>query len=229
MKASWTTNLLLKGVAVLLAVFLWNYYRSEDQAIRFVTVPLQFDNLPANRELSGEIPAAVTVQLEAPEAMARSLTPDWVTAQIDLAEVGLGDQRVRLGAEQIRAPAGARVLGITPDLVSLSVERKIQKIVPIEPRTQGEPAAGFELGRISLLPAQATLEGPESEVARATRALTEWIAVGGRTQTFQEGVAVIPPEGSRARVVGPRSAIAKVEVGEVGALAAGEPAAPPGP
>ena len=214
MKASWITNVILKVLALLLAIFLWNFYRAEEAAIRFVTIPVQYQNLPADRELSGDVPGSVTLQLEAPEAMARGLTPDWIDARIDLSDVGIGEQSVRVAPEQVRVPAGARVLSITPDTISLMVENKVRKTLAVDPRVRGEVAAGYEVIRVSLTPTEITVEGPLSEVNQTTTAVTDWIDLRRRSETFQEGVSVVP-DNSRVRLIGARSAIATVEVAPI--------------
>ena len=209
MKASWTGNLLLKAFALLLALLMWYYYRADQQAIHFVTVPLQFQNLPSNRELSGDIPGSVTIQMEAPEAMVRGLTPDWIDARIDLSEVGVGQQTLAVRLEQV--PAGARVLSIIPGTITLLVESKIQKTLPVEPRVRGEPAPGYEVVSVRMLPMQVIIEGPQSQVERTEKAITDWIDIRGKSSTFQEGVSVVPDSGG-VRLVGARSAIATVEI-----------------
>ena len=211
MRANWITNVLLKALALLVAVLLWNFYRAEQPAIRFVVAPVQFHNLPPDRELSGDVPTSITVQVEAPEAVARGLTPEWVDASIDLSGVGLGEQQVRVDPEQVRVPVGAKVLSVTPDSIELTVESKIQKVLPVEARLRGQVASGYEVVRVTLLPRQVTVEGPESEVERTEKAVTEWIQLRGRTGTFQEGVSVVP-DNPRVRLVGARSAIGTVEI-----------------
>jgi YbbR domain-containing protein len=211
MKASWKTNFLLKASALALALVVWYGYRIEQLAIRFVTVPLQFQNLPADRVLSGDVPESITVQLEAPEAMARGLSPDRIDARLDLAGVVLGPQEVRLDPEDIRIPAGVRVISIEPTAVPLTVERKARRTLPVEARVRGEAGSGFRIAEVRLLPTTVTVEGPESEVGRTEKARTDWVDVRGQTATFQEGVAVVP-DNTRVRIVGARSAIVTVEI-----------------
>ena len=214
MRGSWTTNVALKTAALALALLFWYAYRTEQLSIRFVTVPLQFQNLPGDRVLSGDVPGTITVQLEAPEAMARGLTPDRIDAEIDLSNVELGTQEIRVDPERVRIPAGVRLLSITPTAIPLTVERRVRKTLPLEPRVRGAPGAGFVIAEVRLLPTQITVEGPESEVERTTKAITDWIEVRGQTSTFQEGVSVVP-NNTHVRLVGARSAIVTVEIREV--------------
>ncbi|MGD8376899.1 MAG: hypothetical protein PVF68_12215 [Acidobacteriota bacterium] len=211
MKGSWTTNIALKIAALVLAAGVWYTYRTDQLGIRFVTVPLQFQNLPADRVLSGDVPGSITVQLEAPEAMARSLTPDRIEAEVDLASVELGLQEVRIDPEEVRIPAGVRLLSITPAIIPLKVERRVRKTLPVEARVRGEAGAGHEVTAIRLLPTEVVVEGPASEIETSTKAFTEWITIRGQVDTFQEGVAVVP-DSSKVRLVGARSAIVTVEI-----------------
>jgi len=211
MRARWTTNLLLKALALLLALFLWNLYRTEAQAVRSLTVPLQFENLADDRELAGEVPAAIAVQVEAPEPLARTLSPEWIDAVVDLRRAELGVQEFAIGPEVVRLPAGVRLLSASPASLTLRIEPTSTKQVAIEPRVRGTVKEGFELGRVSVQPPLATIEGPESEVAAASRALSEAIPVNGREATFQVGVALLLENG-RLRLISPRTAIATIEI-----------------
>ena len=220
MRAPWTTNLLLKALALLLALFLWNLYRTESLAVRSLTVPIQLENLAEDREVAGDVPVSITVQVEAPEA--RTLSPELIDAIIDLRNAGIGEQEFALGPDVVRLPAGARLLSVAPASVKLRIEATAAKQVPIEPRVRGSVKDGFKLGRVSVQPVFATLEGPESEIAKATRALTEAVVVNGRDTTFQAGVALVV-DGRHLRLITPRTAIATIEVLPVD----GETPAPP--
>jgi len=215
MRARWTTNLLLKALALLLALFLWNLYRTETLAVRSLTVPIEFENLAEGREVAGDLPGSITVEVEAPEPLARTLSPEWIDAIVDLRNVGIGERELALGPDVVRLPAGARLLSVSPASIALRIEATTTKQVPIEPRVRGTVKEGFQVGRLSVQPMLATLEGPESEVRRATRVLTEPVAVNGRDATFQAGVA-LALEGGRLRLITPRSAIATIEVLPIG-------------
>lgn len=224
MRTNWTTNILLKVGALGLALVVWYTYQTDQLAIRFVTVPLQFQNLPADRVLSGDVLGSITVQLEAPEAMARALSPDRIDARIDLGSVVLGGQEVRLDPEDVRIPAGTRVLSIEPTTIPLTVERKVRKTLEVEARVRGTPGEGYEVAQVRLTPPSVTVEGPESEVSLTEKAHTEWINLRGQTGTFQEGVAVVP-DNTRVRIVGARSAIVTVEIQPVPGKDSGKPPA----
>ena len=216
MKGSWTTNIVFKLAALALALGVWYAYRTEELGIRFVTVPLQFQNLPADRVLSGDVPGTITVQLEAPEVMARGLTPDRVDAQIDLSSVDLGAQEIRVDPELVRIPAGVRVLSITPTTIPLTVERRVRKTLFVEPRVRGSAGEGFEVAEVRLLPTEVVVEGPASEIERTEKAITEWITLRGQTVTFQKGVAVVP-DNNEVRLIGVRSAIVTIEIRAISA------------
>ena len=145
MRARWTTNLLLKALALLLALFLWNLYRTETLAVRSLTVPIEFENLAEGREVAGDLPGSITVEVEAPEPLARTLSPEWIDAIVDLREVGIGARELALGPDVVRLPAGARLLSVSPASIALRIEPTTTKQVPIEPRVRGTVKDGFQL------------------------------------------------------------------------------------
>jgi YbbR domain-containing protein len=54
--------------------------------------------------------------------------------------------------------------------------------LPVVPAIEGEPAAGFVVGKPVSNPAAVDVVGPEGAVARATEAITEPVAVSGARQ-----------------------------------------------
>ncbi len=123
MKASWTANLILKILSLLVAVLVWNFYRTEPTSTRVLTVPLEYGDPPQHLALTEDPPATILLRLRAPEATFRALADRGISARIDLSSLTTGQQFIPVTASNFQVPAGAEVLRIEPDLVSLHVER----------------------------------------------------------------------------------------------------------
>ena len=61
---------------------------------------------------------------------------------------------------------------------TLDVDGIGERIVPIVPSVEGEPAPGFLVGNITVEPATVEIVGPESILRRVTEAITEPVWVG---------------------------------------------------
>ncbi len=76
-------------------------------------------------------------------------------------------------------PFGVKVVKITPSILTLSLERTVQKVVPVRPRLVGRPAAGFEVGEVRADPAEVRIAGPRSRVQAVESAFTEPLSIEG--------------------------------------------------
>ena len=87
-------------------------------------------------------------------------------------------------------PFGIDVVKITPARITLVFEQTLQAAVPVEPRVEGEPAAGFEVAEVVSQPATLRVAGPASRVAAVGSAYTEVLSVRGATRPITADLAV---------------------------------------
>jgi YbbR domain-containing protein len=93
----------------------------------------------------------------------------------------------------------------------LELEKSARRTVPIVPVTDGDPAPGFVVGRITSDPAMVDIEGPESHVKQVGEATTEPVEVNGRKERTTDIVAIGVTDSS-VRLVKPQSANVTVEI-----------------
>lgn len=202
-------NLYLKVFSLVLAIVCWYVVRSEQERVRDFAVPLQYVNLPADLDLSGRVVDTVVVRLRAPEPVLRTITEDRLAARIDMGSAPLGEQYVTLTPGMIKAPGGALIDHISPDLIKVSIDRKVRRDVPVVAEFSGALPSPFEKVRHVVEPPRVTIEGPANEVAKVTRALTGTILLDGETSDFEVAATPIPdaPSWSRVRVISPRGPV----------------------
>jgi hypothetical protein len=87
-------------------------------------------------------------------------------------------------------PYGIDVAQVLPPTISLSLERSVRRIVPIVPATDGDPAPGFVVGRISAEPSTVLVVGPESHVRDVASATTEPVEINGKSERVRDVVTV---------------------------------------
>ncbi len=214
MKASWTANMILKILSLVVAVLVWNFYRTEPTSTRVLTVPLQYGDPPQHLALTEDPPTTIRLRLRAPEATFRTLTDRGIPARIDLSSLTTGQQFIPVTASNFQVPVGAEVLRIEPDLVSLHVERKQERPILVEAETIGQPAPGYQLVGVTLTPERVRVEGPESAVRKIEKLRTGSIDITGRQATFSEEVSVVT-ETAAVRISQEGSTVATVEIREI--------------
>src|SRR5437667_3590402 len=161
----WVThNWYLKLISVVLATMLWMLVATETSSEIGMEVPLEYRNIPPQLEITGDTTNMVQVRLRGSSNVIRDITSKDVSTTIDLSKMRPGEKIVPLSPQNVQAPFGAEVIRVNPSSVRFSLQRTIVKTVPIVPKIVGQPADGYEVGRVSVSPGTVEVEGPESRV-----------------------------------------------------------------
>jgi len=201
----------LKVLAIALASLLWLTVAGEHVVERSLRVPLAVRNLPTSLEIVGDLPAAVDVRVRGSSAQLSRLDAGEVVAMVDLTGARPGSRLFHLRTDEVRVPYGIDVAQVMPPSLSLSLEKSAQRTVPIVPATDGDPAPGFVVGRISAEPSTIQIIGPESHVREVAEATTEPVEIDGKSERVRDVVAVGVTDSS-VRLAQPLSATVVVEI-----------------
>jgi YbbR domain-containing protein len=172
-------NLALKLVSLALAGLLWFVIAGEKTSEMGVSAHVELQNFPKDLEVTGEPVDVIEVRLRASPGIIQRIAPGDVSAQVDLAGMLEGEHIIHLTERSIRLPFGVNVVKITPSILTLDLERTLQKVVPIHPRILGRPAPGYEVGEVAAEPADIRIAGPKSRVHEVESAFTEAVSVEG--------------------------------------------------
>lgn len=191
----------LKLLALVIAAALWIVVSGEEESVRTYTVPLDFTALSRDRILSGETPGTVQVRVRGSDAVLRSLAADDLHIPINIGRLRPGERAVEaLAPGSVQGiPSGAAVESVSPEALSLLVERRVSRAIHLQARLEGSPAKGHVLGAVELEPDHVVFDGPESELAPVSMAATEPILLDGRNRTFIV-VAGVPLPSPRVRL-----------------------------
>ena len=201
----------LKVLSLLLAVLLWFMVAGQKDAERSLRIPLEFQNIPEQLELTEEPPSFVDVRLRGPSGSLGQVRAGDVVAVLDLASARPGRRLFHLTPEQVSAPAGLRVIHVLPATVGLTFETSSSKTVPVVPVVEGEPAPGYVVGRVTATPAMAHIVGPESALQRLTEATTEPIVIKGQRARVRERVNVAVADDA-VRLQSAQTALVTIEI-----------------
>lgn len=162
----------LKILALFMAVFLWYFVVGEDQVDITLTVPIEILNLPADLIIANHYKRDIEVTVRGPRSMIQDIRQQNITRSINLANAKPGTMVIKNEADSIHFPIGITVLRLQPANTTLLIDKLVQKNLPIHPVIEGEPAPGYELGKIRLRPDKLTVSGPkqilESQLALKT-------------------------------------------------------------
>lgn len=204
-------NLPLKLVSLLVAGVLWLAVSGQSTVERNVQVPIEYRNVPEGMEIVGDPPGTVDVRLRGSSGNLGRVVAGDVVAALDLTNARPGMRIFNLQPTDVRVPFGVEVVQVTPPTVSLDFEYSGQKVVPVSPVIEGDPAPGFVIGRITTSPATVEVLGPVGRLGTLREATTEPVRVDGARSSVQDRVT-IGVEDRAVRLREPQNAVVTVEV-----------------
>ena len=193
MKRLFTHNPRLKGLALVIALVLWILVTGERESARIYPVRINYV-VSDDQVLVGDHPETVAVSLRGTQLLLGNFDPLRLSLDLDLRGEASGERKIPLDTErQLRGiPAGLAVEAITPQILTLQVEKKIRRLLPVAPRIEGVPNPGCRLVGNSVDPVTVLVEGPEKQVIAMSSVGTERIDLSGRCSTTVLSVEGLP-------------------------------------
>jgi YbbR domain-containing protein len=182
----------LKVLALLITGVLWLSVASRPLSqVALSGVPIEF-KLPESPALTVSKYDTVTarVYLEGPRDVLDGLRAGQFTVTADMSAVEPGVRVIPLKIEPNRLPANVRVREIDPRAIRVTVERVVEKEVPITPRFEGQPPSGYEVIDWQIKPPTVKIGGADSLVRDITEVSTETVGLADKTVTFSRLVAI---------------------------------------
>jgi len=172
-------NLGFKLVSLAIAILLW-WSVGRDQPIEIpMTVPLEFQNAPANLEINSDYPFQARLTLRGPERLLQGLNPSRIHAVLDLQGAGAGERTFDLSRNDIHVPRNVNVVQIVPAQFHISFDRSVARTVPVQPRVIGSLLSGYGIRTVTADPATITIVGPERRVQAIQTAMTDPVDATG--------------------------------------------------
>jgi YbbR domain-containing protein len=205
-------NLTLKLVAIILAVMIWFLVVGEKRSEVRYTVPIEFRNLAEQLELVQQSVTQVEVTVRGFSSVVKRLTVGDIDVHIDLNTVKEGTNSFVLSSGDITVPIGTTVIQVSPSDVSIVVDSRANKLIPIKPVTRGVPGDGYILGDVTVEPGGVTVTGAQTLLKATSKIETEAIAVDNMTEDIVKKVKVRLPNGLRIEKEEAQSVSVRVKV-----------------
>ncbi len=193
----------LRILSLALAILIWFFVsveKREPQSDRVVDANVTYKTAPGFVVLDPI--QAIQVRIRGTQTQLRSVNPFLVDAQVELPAAQVGPREVVLGSEHLSLPSGIEVVSIEPNVLRLELDREISDLLPVEPRLEGEPAAGAIARTPEAIPSEVLVRGPESRLRSVGALSTTPVDLTGHALDFEERAAVVSPD-SLIKVVDP--------------------------
>jgi YbbR domain-containing protein len=114
----------IKVVAVLFAVALWAFVVTEERTDAVFTVPLDLVDRPPGVDVASVGVETVVVRVEGRDSVLRRLHEADFRAEVSLKTAQAGRFVARIDTDNVSAPAGVRVVRVTPSEVRAVLEAR---------------------------------------------------------------------------------------------------------
>src|SRR4029434_9967759 len=143
-------------------------------------------NLPESHVVSKYDTLTARVLLDGPRETLDALRTGQLTVTADMTGVEPGVRVIPLKVDPNRLPVNVRVKDIEPPTITVTVERVIEREVPVTPRWEGDPPPGYQVIDWQISPPTVKIAGAESQMKELTRVSTETVRLTDKTSTFSE-------------------------------------------
>ncbi len=206
-----TYNWHLKLISLVLATMLWMMVATEASSELAMEVPLEYRNIPARMEITGDTTNSVQVRLRGSPNVVRDISPKNVSTTIDLSNMRPGEKIVPLSPQNVQAPFGAEVIRVNPSSIRFNLERTLTKAVSVVPTILGQPPDGFEIGTVMVNPSRVEIEGPESRISTLTSIATIPVRLDRRQTPIAQTADLDVPD-PQIRLQRPAPVVVRVEI-----------------
>ena len=155
-----------KVICLIIAIFLYFFHQASLIDSKTVVVPLQIIENGMVMHV-GNTPTSVSVVVRAEEETIKSVLPSDISASVNLDTItkkGTYKLPVKLILSESLMAYDPFEVKLKDDSVTIDVDRKAIKYVPITPSVVGDVAHGYEIDSISMSPSTVEISGPESIV-----------------------------------------------------------------
>ncbi len=197
MDRNWLThNLGLKLGSLAVALLLWFHTATERDYELVRSIPFEVVGVAADLVVAREVPESLEVRFRGRGK--RLLTLRWRDVRVQRDASGVERRaRYNLGVENVVAPEGLGleiVEVLPPTGVTIVLDEKITRRVPVRPQARISPAAGFTtVGTLRAMPDSVTLTGPRTALQAITAVETDTLFVNRARALVEAETALILP------------------------------------
>ena len=163
-----------------IAMVLWGMAHGTSTIERSVDIPVIFDGVPDDLVITGRSADSVNIRVQGSRAALRNMNSAKLEYRIDISEARPGPAVYEVDTSDVDQdlPRGARIVSRSPSSVEVSLAKKGRKSLRIRADLEGEPAEGFTISSVEILPSHVWVTGARSDVLRLSEVVTETIAPG---------------------------------------------------
>ena len=155
-----------------------------------IFIPVEPTSVPSGLCISHFPVNGLKVRVSGSKRNLEALAEIKLKYELDLSGIKRGVQTIPVDPKRIPLPKDITFIEVTPSRLTLTVEKAIQKSVPVTLSITGKPAAGFKVTRAVTNPERVTLGGPETVLIPVEKVTTKPVDVTDRSESFKKEIAL---------------------------------------
>ena len=162
-------------LALAISVFIWGVAQGSTDIRSSFDIPVEIHGVDEALVVTDQSVAEVNVGVMGSRAALNNLDSSRLTYEIDVANVKPGVAEFEAELASIELPRRARFVSHSPSRIQIRLERRSRKEVSVVADIEGDPAEGFALAEVRVVPDRVWLAGARSHVMRVADAQTELV------------------------------------------------------
>jgi YbbR domain-containing protein len=189
-------NLSTLLLAFILSLIVWGsaVTAADPNQERVYQIPVEVIGQNTSIEVIGSIPDQMLITLFAPRSILDEIQENdnsTLRAWIDLSDVKPGTHDIPIQYQMPEGFSPVRVVGITPNIVTVTLELLIARTLPIQREILGEPALGYQTGSVEWSHQEVVVSGRSSFVDQvATVAIS--LDITGANESIEKTLNLVP-------------------------------------
>ena len=174
-RSNFRPGLMLLALAI--SVFIWGVAQGSTDIRSSFDIPVEIHGVDESLVVTDQTAHEVNVGVMGSRAALNNLDSSRIKYEIDVSSVKPGVAEFEVELASIELPRRARFVSHSPSRIQIRLERRSRKEVSVVADLQGEPADGFALAEVRVVPDRVWLAGAKSQVMRVAEVQTEPIDV----------------------------------------------------
>ena len=144
----------LRVLALALAIGLWVFVNAGERGSMVpLTVPISYNSLPQGMVIVNRPPAQVKIEVTGPRTLLSLLDPERLTLKLNLRNVAAGQSDFKIYPSMFNVGRNTTVTSISPDLLSVDIDRLTTRDVPVHLAVEGKVESGYTISSVDISPA----------------------------------------------------------------------------
>jgi YbbR domain-containing protein len=164
--------------------------RAADEHETDILISIDPYKLPEGLTLIGPPLKEIEVRVQGALSALEYLALNKPRYSLDLSGVAIGVESIPINPDMLQMPDGVKITRVNPAYLTVRVDRRLKKQVPVMISVSGKPAASFFVDDLLAKPSMVMICGPETVLDPIDAILTQPIDVNGRSESFKKETAL---------------------------------------